>query len=371
MRIAFIAAGALATLAVQGLARTVGVQSPAEPNAQSDRQDNGGADWGKQALGQTTQTVAGQPVAIAQPESFALPAMRSKNAIRQTTYIGGAGSNATSLPKTSAKSRLQTGQKLPLKSSAASATRMALKLDPKLARRSPTLANLPLSFTRTPMAANSAVLVADASMRNAIHQVYGTTPKIATVATTGKPLPTPGNVPASRAMFSDIQGHPARQAIEFLVQRGAIQGYADGTFGPNEPISDAQFNRLMKQAFNWNSPSTFQRPSQISTRAQAAEFVYQKLQIAQSITQPNPPSRTPSMAQALDQTGMSSGAIATPRLPANSDSGRTMPNKRPIAAAAADNSLELPTVKPHQNKVPGQSSEQSSGQPSALPLVQN
>jgi hypothetical protein len=40
--------------------------------------------------------------------------------------------------------------------------------------------------------------------------------------------------------FSDIAGNVHQQAIVNLAARGIIQGYPDGTFGPNDPVTRAQ-----------------------------------------------------------------------------------------------------------------------------------
>lgn len=44
-----------------------------------------------------------------------------------------------------------------------------------------------------------------------------------------------------KVKLSDISNHWGRENIEFLVNRGAISGYSDGTFKPNNTISFAEF----------------------------------------------------------------------------------------------------------------------------------
>jgi len=44
-------------------------------------------------------------------------------------------------------------------------------------------------------------------------------------------------VPASAAIFSDIQGDPNQRAIEKLAVTGLVAGFPDGTFKPNQPIT--------------------------------------------------------------------------------------------------------------------------------------
>ncbi|MBT2641712.1 S-layer homology domain-containing protein [Bacillus sp. ISL-41] len=45
--------------------------------------------------------------------------------------------------------------------------------------------------------------------------------------------------------FSDLKGHWAQHEIESLVSTGAIGGYADGTFRPQETVTRAQFSKIL------------------------------------------------------------------------------------------------------------------------------
>lgn len=49
--------------------------------------------------------------------------------------------------------------------------------------------------------------------------------------------------------FSDIQGHWAQQQIEQAVSEGWVDGYPDGTFRPDETITQAEFTKLLLAAF--------------------------------------------------------------------------------------------------------------------------
>ena len=49
--------------------------------------------------------------------------------------------------------------------------------------------------------------------------------------------------------FSDIQGHWAQQQIEQAVSEGWVNGYLDGTFRPDETITQAEFTKLLLAAF--------------------------------------------------------------------------------------------------------------------------
>lgn len=48
------------------------------------------------------------------------------------------------------------------------------------------------------------------------------------------------NGKAGASSFSDINNHWAKEDMEYLVQKGIIGGYADGTFRPNEVVTRAQ-----------------------------------------------------------------------------------------------------------------------------------
>jgi hypothetical protein len=50
--------------------------------------------------------------------------------------------------------------------------------------------------------------------------------------------------------FSDIKGHWAEKSIQDLIQLGAINGYADGTFKPATNITRAEFVSIIVKAFN-------------------------------------------------------------------------------------------------------------------------
>ncbi|UFJ41323.1 S-layer homology domain-containing protein [Brevibacillus humidisoli] len=52
------------------------------------------------------------------------------------------------------------------------------------------------------------------------------------------------------ANHSDIKGHWAEEEILALSNMGFIQGYPDGTFRPNNPISRAEFAALLERALN-------------------------------------------------------------------------------------------------------------------------
>ena len=64
-------------------------------------------------------------------------------------------------------------------------------------------------------------------------------------------IPAAAAAPASgqKAKLSDIQGHWAQQQIEQAVSEGWVNGYPDGTFRPDETITQAEFTKLLLAAF--------------------------------------------------------------------------------------------------------------------------
>ncbi|WAM34563.1 S-layer homology domain-containing protein [Caldicellulosiruptor morganii] len=55
----------------------------------------------------------------------------------------------------------------------------------------------------------------------------------------------------STPIFSDLpQNHWAYNAVKFMVERGIITGYPDGTFRPDNPVTRAEFARIMVIALN-------------------------------------------------------------------------------------------------------------------------
>jgi len=61
--------------------------------------------------------------------------------------------------------------------------------------------------------------------------------------------PSRGRQIVQATTFPDIQGNWAQAFIEGLASRGIIQGFPDGTFRPNAPVTRAQFAAMIRQAF--------------------------------------------------------------------------------------------------------------------------
>ncbi|WP_059040719.1 S-layer homology domain-containing protein [Paenibacillus rubinfantis] len=53
---------------------------------------------------------------------------------------------------------------------------------------------------------------------------------------------------AAAASFPDIKGHWAEQSIKEAVAKGYVNGYPDGTFGPNNTLSRAEFVKMIVAA---------------------------------------------------------------------------------------------------------------------------
>lgn len=58
------------------------------------------------------------------------------------------------------------------------------------------------------------------------------------------------NVSAAGVELSDIKNHWAKDEIQTLINKGAVSGYPDGTFRPENPISSAEFMKILLAAVN-------------------------------------------------------------------------------------------------------------------------
>lgn len=59
------------------------------------------------------------------------------------------------------------------------------------------------------------------------------------------------SLPAHAAAFPDIEGHWAQADIEAMAQAGYLNGYPDGTFRPDEPVTRAEFAKIICEAFDY------------------------------------------------------------------------------------------------------------------------
>jgi hypothetical protein len=65
----------------------------------------------------------------------------------------------------------------------------------------------------------------------------------------GTALAATATATAVQARFSDTQGHWAEGTINRLVDQGILDGYPDGTFRPNEPVTADQFLKVLLLSF--------------------------------------------------------------------------------------------------------------------------
>ncbi|CCQ96470.1 Copper amine oxidase domain-containing protein (modular protein) [[Clostridium] ultunense Esp] len=54
----------------------------------------------------------------------------------------------------------------------------------------------------------------------------------------------------SESPFSDVNNHWARDTISWAVENKMAEGYADGTFRPNQPVTEAEFVALLVRAYH-------------------------------------------------------------------------------------------------------------------------
>jgi hypothetical protein len=86
------------------------------------------------------------------------------------------------------------------------------------------------------------------------------TNNFAAVKNTATPIVEAESSPSTRASdllaqattFSDTEGNWAQSFIQALAARNIIQGFPDGTFRPDEPVTRAQFAAMIRKAFQKN-----------------------------------------------------------------------------------------------------------------------
>lgn len=84
--------------------------------------------------------------------------------------------------------------------------------------------------------------------------------KTLAVCLTASVLAASSAVSASAAAFSDVSGHWAEPTINQWVDRGYINGYPDGTFRPNHPITRTEFALVINRAFHFQNTSAIYFP---------------------------------------------------------------------------------------------------------------
>ena len=86
-----------------------------------------------------------------------------------------------------------------------------------------------------------------------------------TVRATTKGAPTP---PVTEPPFRDMVGDWANEAVQRLVDAGAVQGYPDGTFRPNQQVTRAEFVKMLVTAV----PKAFARETSPTSVVEFADF---------------------------------------------------------------------------------------------------
>lgn len=74
-----------------------------------------------------------------------------------------------------------------------------------------------------------------------------------------QPEPEPEPEPEEKQMFSDVSDtHWAYASINQLCQKGAVSGYKDGSFRPDDPITRAEFITILVKALDLHATATAQ-----------------------------------------------------------------------------------------------------------------
>lgn len=67
----------------------------------------------------------------------------------------------------------------------------------------------------------------------------------------------PGSAGAERIPFTDVpEDHWAIKSIDWGIERGAISGYVDGSFKPNQYVTEAEFLRMLLSAYKRQATGT-------------------------------------------------------------------------------------------------------------------
>jgi hypothetical protein len=83
--------------------------------------------------------------------------------------------------------------------------------------------------------------------KNALLPAVGVTLGLATGAIAAFPRPATASAPSR---FSDTQNYWAQPFIQSLADQNIVAGYPDGTFRPEQPMARAEFSAIVRSAFN-------------------------------------------------------------------------------------------------------------------------
>lgn len=125
---------------------------------------------------------------------------------------------------------------------------------------------------------------------------------------------------AKKPPLSDIEGHWAQTVITALAEKKVVQGYEDGQFHPDDPVTEAQFHTMATKALPEKKVSLDQLrqklPDRVITRADAAAFIYQAMVATPSSIARSPENPGVKVAAAEELGGLPSFA-PSPESPSN------------------------------------------------------
>ncbi len=159
------------------------------------------------------------------------------------------------------------------------------------------------------------------------------------VATAAIPAEAPSNS-ATSSPFKDVRGHRAQASILALMQQGMMQGYGDGTFRPDAPITEAQFKSVIRKAASRSAAlAALKRPKDIVTRADAALYIQRQLLRVNAITPAQTIAKTPSapLPTLVSSATLNPGSLApSSPLPPTTPPAESFSNTAATDAADSD-----------------------------------
>ncbi|MBE9198479.1 MULTISPECIES: S-layer homology domain-containing protein [unclassified Nodularia (in: cyanobacteria)] len=85
----------------------------------------------------------------------------------------------------------------------------------------------------------------------------------------------PQRISGSSSIFTDLAGHWTAEFVEALVNTGAISGFPNGTFAPDDPINRAQYAAIIAKTFQLPRINTASKFTDINPRFWAASAIFQ------------------------------------------------------------------------------------------------